>query len=205
MPYCLPDNYTPQVPAVYIEIGDDTRWQADVYTFAAEVAYRNGSQKLIDFGCSTAGKLRALSDRFEIIGIDAEVPNSDDGQWIRFNLDSTRKLPLDIEDLDGSTMICADVIEHLRRPERLVKRLREALALADALVISTPDRDRVRGPNDLGPPANECHAREWAASEFVEWLTSEGLNVTSQTWQAAYQGAPDQTTTVVICDARNDN
>jgi hypothetical protein len=43
--------------------------------------------------------------------------------------------------------------------------------------MSTPERDLVRGPDDLGPPGNPHHVREWNLAELERLLTWAGLQV----------------------------
>lgn len=197
--YCLPDGYVSQKPAVYVEGADDTAWQPDVYPFAAKIARLEGASTLVDFGCSTAGKLVEFVDEFNLIGVDlpTNLPTSRDGIWIAHDLDCEAKLPLGKAELENSVLICSDVVEHMDQPGRLVAKLKGALRWASCLVLSTPDRTRTRGET-LGPPGNACHAREWDADELVEWLESEGLTVTEQAWQRSYVGGPEATVVVVV-------
>jgi hypothetical protein len=39
------------------------------------------------------------------------------------------------------------------------------------LVISTPERNRMRGEKDFGPPENTAHYREWNEQEFKEYVS----------------------------------
>ena len=39
------------------------------------------------------------------------------------------------------------------------------------LVLSTPERNAVRGIKDYGPPENTSHYREWNAGEFMEYVS----------------------------------
>mmetsp|Transcript_126749 Transcript_126749/g.405862 ORF Transcript_126749/g.405862 Transcript_126749/m.405862 type:complete len:210 (+) Transcript_126749:557-1186(+) len=78
-----------------------------------------------------------------------------------------------------SIVIAAEVVEHLRRPRRLLRVLRRLLAPgggAVAAVLTTPDRDAWYDRRyHLGPPHNPAHVREWNATEFVRFLACEGL------------------------------
>lgn len=203
MPYNLRDGYESQTPRVYVEAvdggGDDTLWQPEVYEFAARVARAEGASKIIDFGCSTAGKLLALADEFDVVGVDLAANISDDprGTWIVHDLDRPGNPPFRKADLIDAIVVCSDVIEHMISPEHLVGKLRYCLRWAHALVLSTPDRTRTRGET-MGPPDNPCHAREWDADELVEWLEQEGLTVDEQIFQPSYRGGPEATT-VVVC------
>lgn len=198
--YGLPPGYRSQLPASYAPSPGGPVWQPDVIPLAAELAAQLGSRRLIDVGCSTAAKLLPFADRFELIGLDlpGQLPDDERGRWIPADLDRAEALPLSAADLDGAVLICSDVIEHLAEPEHLAHALLLALGIADALVLSTPDRARVRGPEDLGPPRNPCHAREWTAAELCAWLSTEGFSIASQTWQRSNDRATARDTIVVV-------
>ena len=72
-------------------------------------------------------------------------------------------------------MVCANVIERLLHPERLLENLREILPSIEALVISTPDRDLSSGPDDFGPPVDRSRVREWNLQEFAALLEAWGF------------------------------
>ena len=74
-------------------------------------------------------------------------------------------------------VICSDVIEHLIDPESLIENLRSWLDYSPILILTTPERDLVRGPKDLGPPTNPSHVREWSLTELQGWLKFHGLNI----------------------------
>ena len=72
-------------------------------------------------------------------------------------------------------VVCANVIEHLLRPEFLLENLREILPSIEALVVSTPNRDTTSGPEDFGPPADPSRVREWNVEEFAALLEAWGF------------------------------
>ena len=74
-------------------------------------------------------------------------------------------------------VICADVIEHVDDPHRLLAFLRSMIGPTGHAVISTPDRGRLEKATALGPPPNRRHIREWNAEEFKLLLSSHGLEV----------------------------
>lgn len=162
--------------------GSDGRvHQPDVYPFAAHLARRYGAQWLVDIGCGRAEKAWAHSDEFKIAGIDIG-PNLEfcrhqhpDGLWRDVDLERPGQLPLTDELLRSSVVVCSDVIEHLVDPRPLLAELARVRQHALALVISTPERDLVRGLEDPGPPANPFHVREWNLDELVRLLTAAGL------------------------------
>ena len=63
-------------------------------------------------------------------------------------------------------IICADVIEHLLKPEILLDLLADCVDLGAGLVLSSPERDLTHGKGHMGMPPNPCHVREWNEAEF---------------------------------------
>jgi len=180
--YCVKAGYQHRpVPEYFHDFEGGTVWQPDVYGELPEFAARLGATRIIDVGCGTAAKLAALHPNFEIVGID-HGPNIERcrerygfGTWIEHDLESADTLPLDAELLRGAVIVCGDVIEHLVEPARLLAALRRALEHAEAVVLSTPDRDLTWGPEHAGPPPNPCHVREWNRDELVALLRSAGF------------------------------
>jgi hypothetical protein len=184
--YKLKSGYTSRPAPEYLvdllEDSDGIVGQPDVYTRAAEVAAGLGATRIIDLGAGAGGKLTALAQSFEILGLD-HGPNVElarrrfpAGTWREHDLDSPGALPLTAEQLRGSVVVCANVIERLLRPELLLENLREILPSIEALVISTPDRDLTSGPDDFGPPADRSRVREWNVQEFAALLEAFGFD-----------------------------
>lgn len=177
--YCLPRDYRARKsPSYFIDGQSETTWQPDVYSHAGAVARRFGARRIVDVGCGAGDKLAALHPEFEIVGLDYG-PNLDlararysFGDWIQHDLSKPRPLPVE---LTGTVLVAADVVEHLLRPEYLLRAIREALFVSHAAILSTPDRKLWRGDKDLGPPLNPAHVREWTADEFAAFLAKEGL------------------------------
>ncbi len=161
----------------------DVVHQPQIYPLAAFLAERYGCRTIVDIGCGRAGKLVELADQFEIIGIDFQdnikfcKSNYGFGTWLEVDLEKPAALPLSEQTLHGSLIICSDVIEHLVNPTPLLINLNQALTMARVAVISTPERDLVRGFNNCGPPANRHHVREWNLAEFRQLLEATGLNL----------------------------
>jgi SAM-dependent methyltransferase len=154
-------------------------YQPEVYAHAAEVATALGAGRIVDFGCGTGGKLVALADRFEIVGIDYG-PNIETcrsryeiGTWLVDDFEMPGPL---VADPAGAVVVCSDVIEHLKQPEVLLAKLRAALdAGALAVLISTPERDLTQGLWHQGPPPNAAHVREWNIRELAALLRRSGF------------------------------
>lgn len=181
MDYCLPEGYRSRLePEYFVDEDYDGVWQPDVYPDTAAIAGRLGARRIIDVGCGTGEKLVALHLDFEIIGLD-HGPNIeacrtryDFGTWLDVDLD--RDDSLGISDFTDSVLVCADVIEHLIYPEKLLGFLSDALEHgAGAIVLSTPDRDLISEPGHLGPPRNPSHVREWTSGELERFMAASGL------------------------------
>ncbi len=171
-------------PECFVDLVEDRDGivrQPDVYARAADVATALGATRIIDLGAGAGGKLVALAERFDVLGLDYG-PNVELARrrfpalsWGEHDLDTAGALSLTPEQLDGSVVICANVIEHLRQPEVLLENLRVMLPSIEALVISTPDRDLTSGPDDFGPPADRSRVREWNIQEFAALLEAWGF------------------------------
>lgn len=179
--YFLPPGYTSRpTPEYFVDENLNAVWQPDVYPEAAALARRLGAGTIVDVGCGTAGKLAELHPEFDVVGIDFGSniefcrAHYGFGTWIETDFD--RDSSLGYDDLDRSVLVCADVIEHLVRPERLLRMLRLAFdAGTSALLLSTPERELHNEPDPLGPPLNPAHVREWASDELRQFMASEGL------------------------------
>ena len=185
--FCIKDGYRARGEARYF---DDRPYaeteivhQPDVYTLAAFVAARCGADTIIDVGCGSARKLMAL-EGVRRIGIDF----GDNLDYCRQAFPSETWIEADLERIDvpliddataaRSVVVCADVIEHLVDPGRLLDRLADLSHRARALMLTTPERDRVRGLDHMGPPGNPSHVREWNLQELERLLSGHGLDPT---------------------------
>lgn len=161
--------------------------QPDVYALARYLAHRFGCTHILDIGCGQGRKLAKFHPEFKITGIDFGS-NIDYcrshyafGQWLSYDLELQHHEILPQEILEKTLVICSDVIEHLIDPSGLLNTLAQCLKHAPVAILSTPERDLVRGSNDPGPPANPAHVREWNLVEFSQLLEEFSL-------QAAFLG-----------------
>jgi SAM-dependent methyltransferase len=180
--YFLPPTYVSRPnPDYFVDEDLNAVWQPDVYPETAVVARRVGASTVVDVGCGTAAKLVALHPEFEIVGIDYG-PNIefcrahyDVGTWIDVDLDQADSLGY--TGFEAAVVVCADVIEHLLHPDRLLTLLRTALdGGARALLLSTPERDLYNEPGHLGPPPNTAHVHEWAMPELRSFMAAHRLD-----------------------------
>jgi glycosyltransferase involved in cell wall biosynthesis len=177
--FCIRPGYRANLtPSYFPDAPGDLVYQPHVYELAGFLAERAGCTHVIDVGCGAGGKLAALATRFEAIGIDHGA-NLDAARARGIHVmaqDLERGLPpMDAAALRRAVVVCADVVEHLVDPSALLDGLAQWSNECPYMLISTPDRDRVRGYGDSGPPANPAHVREWNADEFDALLTRHGF------------------------------
>lgn len=77
-------------------------------------------------------------------------------------------------------VICANLIERIDEPIRLLHRLAR-LSAGRPVLLSTPDRAVVDSDRPLGPPHNPHHRREWTRDQFELLLLSTGFAI-EQRW-----------------------
>lgn len=173
MNYFIKNNYKSNTdPDYYQDEPHGVEYQHLVYKLAAYLAKRSESAYVIDLGSGNGNKLAKYFAGFNIITVDFGSNSgyvSDKFEHIQFNFD--HGLPdIDHEILANSVVIASDVIEHLINPQNFIDTLSKWAKIAKYVLISTPDRDIARGLDDMGPPANLAHVREWNLSEFNQYV-----------------------------------
>lgn len=127
-----------------------------------------GTKSFIFFSKETHCKV-TLVDQETVKSIAKEIfPNAN---FVAADLDK----PNDLNE-KYDLIICADVIEHLLHPENLLKTIRSSMHDETTLVISTPERDILRG-RDNSYSVHPEHVREWNTSEFIKFLENDGFCV----------------------------
>ena len=210
--YFLPRDYRERDAPEYYDDAPPTGivYQPDVYRTASRLARRSEATQIVDIGCGNGEKLAALRSRFDVVGVDfgdnlvrcrARYPW---GEWLEHDLESLGSLPVGADRLRQSVLVCADVVEHLRHPERTLSALREALDHAEGVIISTPDRKRLSGSSLQGPPGNPSHVREWARDEFAALIKSAGFTHGLVTYTRPHTGTLARSTVMaILVPARN--
>lgn len=152
-------------------------WQPQVYDFAFYLGKVIGVEYIIDIGVGSGKKLQKFTDYFKIIGVDFGTniklfrENLPHQKIIKSNLE--KGLPnIEKRVLEKSIIICADVVEHLKNPHRLLEQLAVLSKICPFVLISTPDRIKYYGDMHLGPSPNLAHVREWSLREFKNLLKS---------------------------------
>lgn len=178
------------VQATYDPSGDPRYWdegrlmsaasyQYDVYAAAAGLVRELNLKTLLDVGSGPPVKLRALMPAGVGICL-VDQPNTAQlaskllpgAQFFGANLEGDfpalgRRFDL---------VLCADVIEHLLDPDPCLDFMRRHLAPNGLLLLSTPERDSLRGKDCTHSP-HPMHVREWNFGEFGRFLASRNLEV----------------------------
>lgn len=165
--YCIKPGYKCNEPKFF----DDTNFENDmyqkkVYERALHIMQAKGYKTILDVGCGSGYKLMNMLGKYDTVGADV-------GTTLEFlqNKYPTRKWMSAEEPWEEGVydlVICADVIEHLSDPDLLLTRLRKTKC--KYILLSTPDRDIVRGPETFGPPTNPYHVREWNQAELKQYI-----------------------------------
>ena len=154
-------------------------YQYDVYEAAARIVREQHLKTLLDVGSGPPVKLRALMPA----GLDiclVDQPNTAPhaagllpaAQFFSTNLEGDFPVIGRTFDL----VLCADVIEHLVDPDPCLDFLRRHLAPNGLLLISTPERDSLRGRDCTHSP-HPMHVREWSLGEFARFLASRNFEI----------------------------
>ena len=161
-------------------------YQWPVYDYASHLVKALGVSRLLDIGCGPAPKLAKLHKthpNLEISGIDQPSAiqyckeTYDFGNWLVDDFENTTlEKP---EDKKPQLMICADVIEHILKPELLLNYFKAWATPETVILLSTPERTRTRGKDALSCPHPD-HVREWAADELAAFLRDHGFEILEQ-------------------------
>lgn len=157
-------------------------YQFPAYRYAAKIIRAKGLSSVTDIGCGPAVKLQWIhfqQPNLRITGIDQPEPieycreTYNFGAWVEADFDI---LPVAENTVKSELVICCDVIEHIENPDILLEYLKACVTANGYIVISTPERDRLRGKNCLQSP-NRFHMREWNLNEFRTYLENRGFEV----------------------------
>ena len=190
--YFLPDGYRENRINITIDKDNSFYWDPErarraslhqfaVYQWAAQLIRAGSINIIADVGCGFATKLAWLHDQFPMLeywGIDQPhavelcKQHYNFGQWLGVDFENSPALPLTRADL----VISSDVIEHLECPDVLLDYYKRVAAPSGLILISTPERDILRGRQCLYSP-NPYHVREWNRAELSAYLRSRGFEI----------------------------
>lgn len=155
-------------------------FQYPVYQLARSLLRRRGARSFLDVGAGPGTKVAELIAPLCSDLVLVDQPSSQEfaqrllpgARFIAANLDS-----IDLQLGRGFDLItCADVLEHLENPVPCLHFIRNHLNPGGIALLSTPERDRLRGPGCSESPHPE-HVREWNAAEFRACVEHAGLAV----------------------------
>lgn len=161
-------------------LADSARFQVHVYRWAARLITERGLASVLDAGCGVGTKLGAV-----LAPVCADLHGIDQPSALahaRLRCPRATYTPADLERCDirlGRTfdlILCADVIEHLVDPDPMLALIRTASHPGTLILLSTPERHRLRGRACTGSDKPE-HVREWSMDEFRRFLESRALRV----------------------------
>ena len=157
-------------------------YQWPVYRYAGSLIRKLDVKRCIDVGCGIGTKLEILHRQHsdvEFVGIDQESAIAycraeyDFGEWYADDFENSRS---DSEIPAADLVVCADVLEHLEDPDKLLFYLKKRVRPAGVVLLSTPERDALRGADCLTCP-NTYHVREWNSQELAKYVTSRGFSI----------------------------
>lgn len=157
-------------------------YQYEAYVTARRLIKKHGLKSVIDVGCGVPKKLMKVIYPVckNVTGIDQKEAidycklHYPQGRFLIDNLEKPKGNPGKFD-----LVICADVIEHMEDPNQLLNYLKKVTDKDGYIVISTPERDVVRGKDCMASPKPE-HIREWNQAELKKYLTSRGFKVVQQ-------------------------
>lgn len=184
---CLPRGYRRRmsVPAQQVEdfwtperIRDSAVFQWHVYRWANRLIRREKLQSVLDVGCGAGRKIEE-----HILPVCRSVEGVDHPEAIRRAAEAGLRIPLHPADLEApdiaswrtfDLVLCVDVLEHLTHPDRTLDLIRSFAHPQSLVLLSTPDRDRLRG-RACRQSDKPDHVQEWAAPEFRRFLRLQGF------------------------------
>jgi 2-polyprenyl-3-methyl-5-hydroxy-6-metoxy-1,4-benzoquinol methylase len=154
-------------------------FQYDVYKYAQKIVKKNNIKNVLDLGCGTGIKLMEL-----IYPVCQDITGIDQRETILFCKKRYNVGDFIIDDLENpikklgifDLIICADVIEHLLNPDKLLEYIKRVSHNNTFIIISTPERDILRGKNCMASNKLE-HVREWNKEELLLYLVNRGFTI----------------------------
>jgi SAM-dependent methyltransferase len=163
------------------------------------IALESGIRNVVDLGCGVATKLNLFfPDPYSILGVDTDEAVHKCRELNRRGTYLVDDLEAPEAELRGAIrhadlIICSDVLEHLSTPSVLMEVIRESASQTAKIVLSTPSREHLVGP-DIVTPSNVEHCREWSMSEFRRFVEATGLRVEQHLLHRPFRFGIDKST-----------
>lgn len=155
-------------------------FQAHVYLYLSKKI--SSTHSVLDVGCGTGAKLAEyiLPITKDITGIDCKSiilslkknKKLETVNWIAADIESSN---LDLKK-KFDFIICADVIEHLEDPDKVITLIKKHMHKNSIIIFSTPDRDKLRG-KDCTKSEKPEHIREWNKNEFSQYIQHHNFKI----------------------------
>lgn len=181
--YHLPDGYRRRERA---QAALDPSPARAPYNLAALECALHERDVLLDLGCGTAHHLLALEAPEWRVGFDLPdvvvrlKRDHPSGVWVDVDLEHAQAFPMSAVTLERSVVLCADVIDAMARPDRLLSVVVDALRRgAASAVLATVDRERAPSPTE-GPPLDPARRQEWTFEELEALVRDYRLRITDR-------------------------
>ena len=191
--FFIKSSYKPNTILETIEREDRKYWtshrisqsyyyQYYIYKFCRKFIKAEKIKSVIDIGCGFAVKLMELIYPIcnEVYGIDQEriIQCCIKYFGLKTFISDDIENPKLVFDRKFDLIICSDIIEHLLNPDKLLFYIKRFCHKNTYIVISTPERDVLRGKNCNFSP-KRTHIREWNMEEFRNYLENRKFEVIS--------------------------
>lgn len=140
----------------------------------------NQEQKILDVGCAYGFMLEKFPENFEKYGVDVSAHAIEKAKnrlpQASFTVcEAEKELPF--PDTFFDIVICNDVIEHLRHPEKALKNINGKLKKDGLLYLTTPNLNLTRKKIFFKLDEKEHHVSLFSKKELIELLQKNGFEV----------------------------
>ena len=201
--YGLKPDYQPNLAATPGQAGPaywtperirlSARYQYDVYRIAAELMRSPAVSSVLDVGSGPPAKLASLLPAKSLTV--HLVDQAETAPLAARMLPTATFTAADLETVAADLgrrfdlVIFSDVVEHLRDPDPCLEFIRRHLSAEGRLLVSTPERDILRG-RDCRTCPHPDHVREWNGEEFARFLESRGWQIERRGMVPAQRALP---------------
>jgi len=169
-------------------------YQTPVYVDARQFIIELGIKSVLDVGCGNPQKLKAYIYPFvdNIVGLDLQevVDQIEEtcGTWIGCDLNDG---DIDLKRIFG-LIIAADVIEHLKKPIKMLNLIKQHADENTIILISTPEKTKYY-PNNLS------HETTYTGVEMITMLNENGLHVEQTKSYVEKNSKPRYVSNMFLC------